>query len=365
MNKNFYSLGLMSGTSIDGIDASIIKSDGKQSLKVIDNFYLEYEESFRKKLKKSIDSCITKSRFQNQLKNIKKIEKKITYLHEKACKLILNRNKNINIDLIGFHGQTYLHKPQKKISIQIGNAELLFKLTGINIISHFRDNDILNGGEGAPLTPIYHKLIKFKKKILNPVSFLNIGGIANITYFDEKNVMRSRDIGPGNCLIDKWIRLKSDKKYDKKGLIARSGTVDKFILNRSLDSFYNSKISKKKSYDINDFDLSFVKELTFKNGASTLTEFTADICSKKITNKNIYVSGGGRRNTFLLESIKKKINCKIRLIDTIGIDGDFVESQAFAYLAVRSYLKLPISFPTTTGVKNDCTGGEAFKFKEQ
>ena len=155
--------------------------------------------------------------------------------------------------------------------------------------------------------------------------------------------------------------MNSDKKYDEKGLIARSGTVDKFILNQSLDSFYNSAISKKKSYDTNDFDLSFIKGLSLENGAATLTEYTADICSKKLINRNIYVSGGGRKNTFLIQRIKKKIHCKIRLIDYIGINGDFIESQAFAYLAIRSFLKLPISFPETTGCIKPCTGGVIVK----
>ena len=186
---------------------------------------------------------------------------------------------------------------------------------------------------------------------------LNIGGIANVTSISNNFEISSLDIGPGNCLIDRWIRLKSDKKYDDKGLIARSGTVDKLILNQSLDNFYNNEISKKKSYDTNDFDLSFARGLALENGAATLTEFTADICSKKLANSNIYALGGGRKNTFLIESIEKKLHCKIKLIDIIGIDGDFIESQAFAYLAIRSYLKLPISFPDTTGVSKPCTGG--------
>ena len=172
--------------------------------------------------------------------------------------------------------------------------------------------------------------------------------------------MYSRDIGPGNCLIDKWIRLKSKKKYDEKGSIARSGTIDKFILNQSLDNFYNNEISKKKSFDTNDFDLSFARGLNLENGAATLTEFTADICSKKIASGNIYVSGGGRKNSFLIERLEKKTNSEITLIDEMGIDGDFIESQAFAYLAVRSFLKLPISFPETTGCSEPCSGGKIF-----
>ena len=360
MKKTYYSLGLMSGTSMDGVDLSIIQTDGKTHYKSITNKYYEYSKEIYKNLVKLRGKITTSKDLKKQQKQIKSVEKEVTIFHAKAVNEILKK-KNINIDFVGFHGQTIFHNVKEKISKQLGDGKLLSQLTKKNVIYNFRENDLNKGGEGAPLTPIFHKLLVKQNKIKVPVTILNIGGIANITSIKNNFAISSLDIGPGNCLIDKWIRLKSDKKYDKKGLIARSGTVDKFILNRSLDSFYNSKISKKKSYDINDFDLSFVKELTFKNGASTLTEFTADICSKKITNKNIYVSGGGRRNTFLLESIKKKINCKIRLIDTIGIDGDFVESQAFAYLAVRSYLKLPISFPETTGCKEPSSGGVLFK----
>ena len=170
--------------------------------------------------------------------------------------------------------------------------------------------------------------------------------------------MLSMDIGPGNCLIDKWIRLNTDKSFDDNGTIARSGKIDKFILEQSLDNFYHSKIRKKKSFDISDFDLSFARGLTLENGAATLIEFTADILSKKILNDDIYICGGGRKNKFLIESIKKKVKNKIKKIDDLGVDGDFIESQAFAYLAIRSYLKLPISFPETTGCKKPCTGGE-------
>ncbi len=367
MNKNFYSLGLMSGTSIDGIDASIIKSDGKQSLKVIDNFYLEYEESFRKKLKKSIDSCITKSRFQNQLKNIKKIEKKITYLHEKACKLILNRNKNINIDLIGFHGQTYLHKPQKKISIQIGNAELLFKLTGINIISHFRDNDILNGGEGAPLTPIYHKLILSKIGSNLPAVIINIGGISNITYLENlnENKIISFDTGPGNYLIDKWVSMKTKMKFDKMGSIAKSGKLNEKILKKIINNPYYKK-KFPKSLDVKDLNLDQVKNLNLQDGCATLSTLTSRSIVKAIKRfkkkpKVIIISGGGRKNEFIIKSIKKLLNQPVYLIDKFNFNGDYIESQAFAYLAIRSYLNLPITFPNTTGVNKSCLGGKLTK----
>ena len=166
---------------------------------------------------------------------------------------------------------------------------------------------------------------------------------------DKKNKISSSDIGPGNCLIDNWIRLNSKLYYDEGGNLARSGKVNKIILDQSLENFYENQINKK------------MKGLSLEDGAATLTEFTAEICSKKINYDKVYVCGGGRKNLYLLEIIRKKINAKIETIDKLGIDGDFVESQAFAYLAIRSYLKLPISFPETTGCRKACTGGDIVK----
>ena len=173
--------------------------------------------------------------------------------------------------------------------------------------------------------------------------------------------MDSLDIGPGNCLIDKWIRLNSDKNFDDNGDIAKSGRINKFILEQSLDNFYNNIINKKKSLDVSDFDISFARGLSLENGAATITEFTADILSKKILHNDVYVCGGGRKNRFLIDSIQRKIKNKIKKIDELGIDGGFIESQAFGYLAIRSFLKLPISFPETTGCKKKSTGGVLVK----
>ena len=361
MNQSYYCLGLMSGTSMDGVDASIIKTNGKTRYSTILDKYYEYPTGIYNNLIKLKGKIKTSKDLKKYRKQIKLVEKKITIFHAESVKKILKKTK-IKIEFVGFHGQTIFHNVKEKISKQLGDGKLLSKLIKKKVVFNFRKNDLANNGEGAPLAPVFHKLLVKKYKIKTPVTILNIGGIANITSINKKyQLVSSEDIGPGNCLIDRWVRLKSNKKYDKKGLIARSGNINKFILNQSLDNFYRSKLSKKKSYDINDFDLDFVKKLSLKDGAATLTEFTADICSKKLVNRNIYVSGGGRKNNFLIRSIKKKISCNINLIDINGIDGDYIESQAFAYLAIRSYLKLPISFPKTTGCKKPCTGGEVVK----
>ena len=167
----------------------------------------------------------------------------------------------------------------------------------------------------------------------------------------------SKDIGPGNCMIDKWIISNSKKKYDENGKIGETGKIDKFILEQFLDNFFTKKNIDKRSLDINDFDISFARGLSLENGTATITEITAEILSKKILEDNIYVCGGGRKNKFLIKRLEDKISKTIKNIDSIGINGSYIESQAFAYLAIRSFLKLPISFPDTTGCKKPCSGG--------
>ena len=359
MSKEYTALGLMSGTSGDGVDASIIQSDGQNKCKLISDKYFEYDRDIYKNIHGLKENINNSKDLKNLSKQITELEKKITLFHAK----VVGDLSQTNIDFLGFHGQTIFHNADEKISKQLGDGKLLSQLTKKNVVYNFRENDLINGGQGAPLTPIFHKLIVNKKKIDLPVTILNIGGIANITSIQKGNKIFSSDIGPGNCLIDKWVRSNSDKSYDKEGHFAKAGKINKIILDQSLENYYGNDTSKKKSYDIKDFDLSFVRGLSLEDGAATLTEFTAEILSKHKIGQKIYICGGGRKNSFLLDRIKKKINSEIKLIDDLGIDGDFVESQAFAYIAIRSYLRLPISFPNTTGVKKDATGGILIKTK--
>ena len=360
MEKIYTALGLMSGTSMDGVDVSVINSDGNADYLGVFDQYFEYNKELYQKLINLRDKIINLEDLKINFKEIKLIEREITLFHAEVVNQIVKTSK-INFDFIGFHGQTIFHNPENKITKQLGDGKLLSQLTKKIVVYDFRQNDLINGGQGAPLAPIFHHLIINKKKIKIPITIFNIGGIANITSINKNNKISSLDIGPGNCLIDAWIRLNSKLHYDINGNIAKKGKINKILLDQSLDNFYSNKISKKKSFDINDFDISFVRGLSLEDGAATLTEFTAEICSNKIKNHDIYVCGGGRKNKFLLERIKKKINSKIELIDKIGINGDFIESQSFAYLAIRSYLKLPISFPETTGCIKPSTGGVIVK----
>jgi anhydro-N-acetylmuramic acid kinase len=409
MAKFYTALGLMSGTSMDGIDASIINSDGTSHYEVIYNKYFKYNEDLYQKLTIIRDKINTSKDIKILSSELKTLEREITLFHAEIINKIL-KEVSVNIDFVVFHGQTIFHSADEKISRQLGDGNLLSQLTKKNIIYDFRQNDLLNGGHGAPLTPIFHNIMvnKIAKEfdIGYPISILNIGGISNVTHIKESKKLYegifADDIGPGNCLIDEWIRKNSNKKYDENGFVAKSGKQNKLILNQALENFnfenfdkYKKNIKKndlilKNSLDTKDFDISFVRGLSLEDGAATLTEYTATIIAQGLHRvisdhpnfTKVLVCGGGRKNKYLMESIiKKRIkNLKIddhffnehlddmkgmplESIDKYNIDGDFVESQAFAYLAIRSYLKLSISFPFTTGCKEEfgCTGGVLVK----
>ena len=360
MDNSFIALGLMSGTSLDGIDASIIKSDGENNLDIIDNKYFNYPEEFRKRLSSFILNINNRADIEENISTYKSLERDLTLYHSKISKKIISENK-LNIQLIGFHGQTIIHKPKDGYSIQMGDANLLSQELREKVVYNFRENDIKNNGEGAPLTPIYHKLLINKFKINNPTLILNIGGISNYTYcFND--TLAAKDIGPGNVLMDEYLKKTKGIDYDKNGDIASSGNINKDIINQFYEhEFYN--VQQKHSFDRNEFDFSFVKGLGFEDAVATLTYFTALVISQNIkTNFNneieIILCGGGRKNLTLVNHIKKLLKYKIKLIDEFNIDGDFIESQAFAYLSIRSYLKKIISYPGTTNVLTPVTGGE-------
>jgi len=373
MEKIYTSLGLMSGTSMDGVDASIISSDGEKQYESIFNEYFEYDGDIYRDLVKLRNKINSANDIILNSKLIDDIERKITLFHAKICNKIINKNGN-EIDLVGFHGQTIFHDANQKISKQLGDGSLLSNLLKKDVVYNFRANDIANGGQGAPLAPIFHNLLINKAHMKLPVCVLNIGGIANITIIisDKKEDLKSQDIGPGNCLLDEWVRKHTNNRFDDGGKAASVGKIDKTILNQAIENFDNIKIGDNLSFDIKDFDLSFVRGLSYENGLSTLTKFTSEIIYQSIANItkiyqnekiNILVCGGGRKNLTLIENIRKKLpnNITLSLIDDLNINGDFVESQAFAYLAIRSLLKKPISFTNTTNVKKSCTGGDLVK----
>ena len=369
MEKIYTSLGLMSGTSMDGIDASIIKSNGEDKYETVFDQYFKYDEEIYRELV-NIRNKINSSRDLEINKTIlSELERKITLFHATVCKKVIS-NYSSNIDLIGFHGQTIFHNANEKISKQLGDALLLSSLLKKKVVYKFRENDLINDGQGAPLAPIFHQLLVNQNKIDLPTCILNIGGIANITIISSKdsNDLKSYDIGPGNCLLDEWIRKNSEERFDTNGELAKAGKTDEIILNQAIESFDSIKNNNNLSFDIKDFDLNFVRGLSLEDGLSTLTDFTSSLIHQSIINSinfdkvkkvNLLICGGGRKNLSLIKSIKDRLpfNVKLRLIDDYKIDGDFIESSAFAYIAIRSYLKKIISFPKTTNVKKLCSGG--------
>jgi len=280
MSKNYYSLGLMSGTSGDGVDASLINSDGSSNYKVEINKYFEYENNFSQKIHSLKDKINTVTDLETFSTELQALEKELTIFHSKVVMDIV-KNTKTKIDFIGFHGHTLFHDSKKKISKQIGDGNLLSQLCKKNVIFNFRKADIENGGEGAPLTPIFHNAIvnknlnkEFNK--FDSINILNIGGIANITrtakwekFYRSPDILQASDIGPGNCMIDSWIRNNSNSIFDNKGKIASYGKTDSLILNQALENL-NILPPYNKSLDINDFDISFVRGLNLENGASSI-----------------------------------------------------------------------------------------------
>ena len=378
-NKLYTAIGLMSGTSMDGVDVSLIRSDGiNQFINVLDE-YFEYNESLQQQLIELRNLISNINDLKLYSSRLIELEREVTLFHSKIV-IDMSSKYQDEIDFVGFHGQTIFHNPEQKISKQLGDGKLMSQLVKKKIIYNFRQEDMTNKGQGAPLTPIFHNLlskkINEKHQIDFPICFLNIGGISNITKIikkDEKleDNIEAFDSGPGNCMIDEWVRKNSKNNFDENGSIAKSGKIDQLILNQAIDNFQIDKFDK--SLDVKNFDISFVRGLSLEDGCATITNFTAYLIAKGIEHSNgnnikpikYLVCGGGRRNTFLIQSIKDylshKQNISLNSIDDYSLNGDYIESQAFGYLSIRSFLNLPISYPKTTGCKTPTVGGELVK----
>ncbi len=249
MEKFYTSIGLMSGTSMDGIDASVIRSDGENNYELIFDKYFEYDEEIYSDLLNLRDKINSINDLTANSYQIKELERKITLFHAKISKETI-KSAGIDVDLVGFHGQTIFHNAQEKISKQIGDGNLLSSLLKKDVVYNFRENDILNGGQGAPLAPIFHNLLVNQNQIERPACVLNIGGIANITLVVSKNNedLKSFDVGPGNCLLDEWVRRHTQMKYDENGKISSIGKTSEVILNQAIDNFDN--ISNQKNFHL-------------------------------------------------------------------------------------------------------------------
>lgn len=364
-------IGLMSGTSMDGIDATLMKTDGKEYIKTGTTLSISYEPNFKIKLREA------ESLVRTAKKNIasQEIIQESTKLHAKIVNLLLEKSnlKPEDIDLIGYHGQALYHNPSAGITIQIGDGQLLSNLCKIKVINDFRSEDIRNGGQGAPLAPLYHQAIITKMNCF-PVAMVNCGGIANISLITgkENNQVIGFDTGPGNVLIDRYLRQKTDNRefYDKDGKYGLNGIVNKIALNKLIAKL-EPYLSKNFPKSLDPGDLELVKEidnLNINDACATLENFTAYCIANSIKPDMLpekwILAGGGWKNPvitkFLEEYLSKKTKSIIKHASEVGLDGEYMEAEIFAYLAARSFLKLPISIPAVTGAKTPSLGGRLF-----
>ena len=361
-NKYLNVIGMMSGTSADGIDISLVKTDGKNLISQNKNYFHRFKDSLRSELLN-----IMKDRLIKKIENKSYFDNLITQEHYIAL-----RNSNIlnETEIIGFHGQTIHHQPEIGLSIQVGDPTLLSKLTEKKVVFDFRTTDIKNGGQGAPIAPVYHKYILKKNCIKLPACIINLGGISNLTYCDDKNII-GFDTGPGNCLIDDYVKIKTNLNFDKNGEFGFKGRPNKKILELlSKDIFFNLK--PPKSIDRNflkkTFDIILKQNIQLYDAISTISFFTIQCIVNSLKflpayPENIIITGGGYKNKYLIHLLNKSLKSKIYDNVDLNFDPDFVEAELIAYLSARSIYKLPITFPSTTGVKTNSCGGNLFDYK--
>ncbi|MBX7198102.1 MAG: anhydro-N-acetylmuramic acid kinase [Rhodospirillaceae bacterium] len=359
-------IGLMSGTSMDGVDAAYVETDGQRVIVRGEARTTPFDRDFRARLKAYILSGPVRDGGAEE----RGLEAELTDLHVKAVQALVERmGKNLrDIDIIGFHGQTIWHKPQQHLTWQMGDGARLAKALNVPVAYDFRSDDVKAGGQGAPLLPIFHAALAPESNA--PVVILNLGGVGNITYIPggaetDFQGLLGFDTGPGNGMIDDWMMKHFDKPMDPGGMTAARGRVHEDVVAQMLAAPFFAR-KPPKSLDRFDFSAAPVEGLSPEDGAATLTAFTAasvvrglDQCPARPA--RIYVAGGGRHNDTLMQMLAKRSGAIVASVDSLGWEGDALEAQAFAYFAVRCARGLPLTFPCTTGVKAPLTGGKLVK----
>lgn len=359
-------IGLMSGTSMDGIDIALVKTDGETTVERGPAFGVAYPSEFRKKLSQALEIAKRIEKRDQRPENIAEIELELTQRHAAAVRDFLVRNKlgYQDIDLIGFHGQTVLHRPLQALTVQIGDGPLLARQTGIPVVHDMRADDMAHGGQGAPLVPAYHAALAagIADFAGRPIVFVNIGGISNLTFIGSDGAIIAYDSGPGNTLIDQWVEAEAGVPYDQGGAIASEGMVLAALARRYLGhAFFTSE--KRMSLDRNDFRPPVSGEAGLHDGARTLAYVTAAAIVKSMRHlaekpELVIVCGGGRLNRTIMADLDELAEAaRVAPAEEFGFNGDSMEAEAWAYLAVRSARGLPLTFPGTTGVKAPVSGG--------
>ncbi len=387
MSKVFQALGLMSGTSLDGIDVALMATDGESHVVRGPSMTLPYTPEIRALLLAAIEDSKGIMDRRDRPAHLPHAERELTELHGAAVSHFLRKQgiSRDQIDVIGFHGQTVLHRsasaelqlkpngephwnPQPGITIQLGLGEMLAELTRIPVVYDMRAADAAAGGQGAPLVPVYHQALTAKLP-QRPVAIVNIGGVANVTWIGRDGRLLAFDTGPGNALIDDWMRAKVAFDFDADGEMAAQGAVNAAALHSYLNQAYFNA-SPPKSLDRNSFSLDPVAALGAEDGAATLTAFTAETIARARQHmpeepELWIIAGGGRKNKILMSMLAGLVECAVVPAEAAGLNGDSLEAEAWAYLAVRSLKGLPITFPGTTGVFAPTRGGVLAKPKTQ
>ena len=344
-------VGLMSGTSLDGVDASVIETDGERIGRLGPSVTLPYAPALRARLRALLDRA---DGIDGTDAELVAAERALTEIHAKAVAALGTR-----ADLIGFHGQTILHRPRQGRTWQIGDAALLADLTGCPVIHDFRSADVAAGGEGAPLAPLFHAAM-LPARTARPACVLNIGGVANLTWVGDEIV--AGDTGPGNALLDDWAMRHTGIACDVDGALARAGRADPAVLTELLAHPFFRR-PPPKSLDRLEFHhmLPALAGLSAEDGAATLVALTVEavaLCPLPAVPAEWFVCGGGRRNPTLMDALAARLAGRLRPVEAIGWDGDALEAQCFGFLAARSERGLPLSLPGTTGVGRPTAGGK-------
>lgn len=367
-------IGLMSGTSLDGIDVGYLETDGRIITQIGATATYPYRDDERAILREALARAVhfdqTQQSHAHQPHDYDQMNvlfheaaTLITRTHTQAVKHFMAQNGLTagDVDVIGFHGQTVLHRPEKRLTIQLGDGAALARDTGIRVVNDFRKADVLAGGQGAPLVPVMHQaLVRSHKEMTSPCAVLNIGGVSNITLLDKHDPIAC-DVGPGNALLDDFMFARLGVAMDRDGQAAAKGIIHQARIDTWLSHpFFNQ--SWPKSLDRNDFQHVDVADLNIEDGAATLTSFTAQAVVRIIPHlpvipKQWMVCGGGAYNPTLLRFLERAVQCPVMVTNHYGWPADGVEALAFAFLAVRSLYNLPITFPNTTGVERPLTGG--------
>jgi anhydro-N-acetylmuramic acid kinase len=347
-------LGIMSGTSLDGIDIALLRSDGEMLIETGPAATYPYAPAMREGLRGVLGG----------LGPVADVEEALTLAFAAAVERFIAETglAAAEIDVIGCHGHTILHRPREGRTWQIGDGGLLARRTGIPVVNDFRSADVAAGGEGAPLAPLFHAALAHG--LPRPIALLNLGGVANVTWIGESEAgdeVIAFDTGPGNAAIDDWTRRTTGAAMDEGGRLARGGAVAASILATLLDHPYFAR-RPPKSLDRDDFGWQAVAHLSPADGAATLTAFTAAAVAEGARHfpsapRRWLVTGGGRHNPALMAALEKALGLRPEPVEAVGWQGDALEAQAFAWLALRSRRSLPLSLPSTTGVARPMTGG--------